>query len=94
MRRTRVLTLALVLLLASGAVALAVDGADVDWHVLGGGGGSAESGTVSLGATIGQPLAGLATGGDRTLCAGFWCLPTGGAGFPLRLPLVMRDHRS
>jgi alpha-L-arabinofuranosidase len=44
----------------------------IAFHVISGGGGTNSSGNIVLSGTLGQPVAGLATGGDYTLQAGFW----------------------
>jgi hypothetical protein len=51
-------------------------------------------GEYTLGGTVGQPDAGLLTGGDFTLGGGFWA---GGAlppaeGYEIYLPVVLRTH--
>ncbi len=44
----------------------------IESHVISGGGGTSSSGNIVLTGTIGQPVAGLSTGGDYQLNAGFW----------------------
>ena len=46
---------------------------DINWWVIGGGGGHAEAGIYALDATIGQPVAGKAADTGYELCSGFWC---------------------
>lgn len=57
---------------------------DVAWHTVDGGGTvAASAGTLTLGATIGQPDAGGPhAGGSFTLYSGFWAIAAGGAGGP------------
>ena len=47
-------------------------GEQVKWQVLSGGGGMTTIGTMKLGSTIGQAVAGPSAVGDYTLNAGFW----------------------
>ncbi len=83
----------LVLLLLLPAVALAQSGGgyDLTWNTIDGGGYTwSEGGGYSLGGTIGQPEAGMLSGGGYTLTGGFW----GGAAvsYRLYLPLVLRNY--
>jgi len=83
------LTLAALLLLASVALAQFGDGYDLTWSTVDGGGYTwSEGGPYSLGGTIGQPDAGVLSGGGYTLAGGFW----GGAAvrYGVYLPLVLR----
>ncbi len=70
MRRLIVPSALAALLLLAG-VALAVNGYDLSWHVISGGGGHAEGGTFSLDGGVIQP-AGAIGGGDYELQSGFW----------------------
>lgn len=99
MKRTAILlALAVLFLLASVSlrqsqdVALAQSGGDYDlsWSTIDGGGYTfSTGGNYSLGGAIGQPDAGLLTGGDYTLAGGFW----GGMGrYKVYLPLVLREN--
>jgi len=45
---------------------------DLSWSTINGGGGRSTSGTYTLEGTIGQPDAGLMSGGDYVLAGGFW----------------------
>lgn len=47
----------------------------VDWHTMDGGGGTSAGGAYAVSGTIGQPDAGVLSGGDYTLAGGFWVLP-------------------
>jgi hypothetical protein len=93
MRRWVLLLLGVgVLLLPVGLVGLAQDGYDLSWWTVDGGGQMYSlGGGYKLGGTIGQPDAGVLTGGGYTLGGGFW---RGGAvalpPFRVYLPLVMR----
>jgi hypothetical protein len=44
----------------------------IDWYTIDGGGGTSSGGPYTLSGTIGQPDAGLHTGGGYTLVGGFW----------------------
>jgi hypothetical protein len=46
---------------------------EIDWYVIGAGGGSDSAGGYTLKATIGQPLTGLNSADSVDLCSGFWC---------------------
>ncbi len=60
----------------------------VDWSVIAGGGGHAESGIYTLDGTIGQPVVGAASATTNEICSGFW---SGISTFAkLYLPLIMR----
>jgi hypothetical protein len=84
--------LAILLLLLAGTV-LAAGTYSIERHVLGGGGGRVTGGSYRLDHTVGQPVAGGASGGAYELCAGYWC----GEGSPaapehrIYLPVVTRD---
>jgi hypothetical protein len=94
-RRFMCLILA-VLLACLGAygVALAVGGQDVAWHVISGGGGRNGDGGHVLESSIGLPIAGYASTGDRSLCAGYWC----GVTWPTArrlfyMPIIVADRQ-
>ena len=79
-------------LLASVARAQSGGGYDLTWSTVDGGGATwSEGGGYSLGGTIGQPDAGVLSGGGYTLAGGFW---GGGAAarYGVYLPLVLRNH--
>ncbi|MCS7283698.1 MAG: hypothetical protein RMK65_06855 [Anaerolineae bacterium] len=83
--------LLLVLLCLTGGIVLAQSTpAIVRWHI-GGGGGTAIGGTASISGALGQAVAGLSSGGNITLQAGFW---TGRRQAKIYLPLVLRDYIS
>ena len=93
MRRWVVLLIvAGMLLLPVGLVGLAQGGYELSWWTVDGGGQMYSiGGGYQLGGTIGQPDAGVLTGGGYTLGGGFW---RGGAvtlpPFRVYLPLVRR----
>ena len=60
---------ALVLTMALGASA---QNYSIDWYTIDGGGGTSSGGPYTLSGTIGQPDAGVHTGGNYTLIGGFW----------------------
>ena len=94
MRKVLLLLLvACCLLLPLGLVGLAQGGYDLSWWTVDGGGQMYSiGGGYELGGTIGQPDAGVLTGGGYTLGGGFW---RGGAviGDTIRvyLPIVLRQ---
>lgn len=92
MKRTAILlALAVLLLLASVALAQSGNGYDLTWSTIDGGGYTfSTGGDYTLGGTVGQPDAGLLSGGDYTLAGGFW---GGGAiGHRIYLPLILRSY--
>ena len=87
-----ILTLALVLMLAAGGLALANDGPQPARHVLGGGASNSTAPGITLRATLGQPFVGVVSspsGDDVTLGQGFWGL---GARYHTYLPLLFRGY--
>ena len=92
MRQTTLfLALTALLLVASVALAQSGGGYDLTWSTIDGGGATwSEGGGYSLGGTIGQPDAGVLSGGGYTLAGGFW----GGAvaRYGIYLPLVLRNY--
>ncbi len=98
MRRRTIFLAVLVVLLAVSLpraqrgdwTAVALNGYDLSWWTVDGGGGAAEGGAFTLAGTAGQPDAGVVSGGTYTLGGGFW---GGGAlarGYELFLPLILR----
>jgi hypothetical protein len=59
------------LVMASGPAAMAQP-FTIDWYTIDGGGGTSTGGAFSLSGTIGQPDAGVMSGGTFTLTGGFW----------------------
>ncbi len=79
----------LLLLAASHALAQSGGGYDLSWTTIDGGGYTfSTGGAYSLGGTLGQPDAGVLSGGNFTLTGGFW----GGAAGPhsIYLPIMLR----
>lgn len=59
------------ILATSASLATAAD-FSIDWFTVDGGGGTSTGGVFSLSGTIGQPDAGVMSGGPFTLVGGFW----------------------
>ena len=81
---------AALLFLPALALAQSGGGYDLTWSTIDGGGYTfSEGGGYSLGGTVGQPDAGVLSGGGYTLVGGFW----GGAAarYGVYLPLVLRN---
>jgi hypothetical protein len=81
------------LLVTSVALAQSGDGYDLSWSTMDGGGYTFSSGgDYELGGTAGQHDAGCASGGDYTVCGGFW--PGSGAekDYYGYLPLILRRY--
>jgi len=62
------------LLLAFALSAALAQTYSIDWSTLDGGGGTSTGGVYSVSGTIGQPDAGVMSGGNYTLEGGFWGL--------------------
>ena len=86
-RTTVLVTIALLLIVST---ALARSGYDLSWWTVDGGGGTASGGSYTLVGTIGQPDAGILTGGDYTLGGGFWGGGAVAAEYNVYLPLVLK----
>jgi len=98
-RAATLLALATLLLLASVALRQAQDvalaqsggGYDLTWNTVDSGGATFSSGgNYSLGGAIGQPDAGVLSGGDYTLACGFW--GSGAVEYNIYLPLILRTY--
>jgi hypothetical protein len=72
----------LAVLVVVGAASANGSGPSVDWWVISGGGAPSSGGNVTLNDTLGQPVAGDASGGSVTLHAGYW---------PCNLPAAVSD---
>jgi len=87
------LALITLLLLTSVARAQSGGGYDLTWNTIDGGGYTwSEGGGYSLGGTVGQPDAGVLSGGGYTLAGGFWGGIAEAAGYRIYLPLVLKGH--
>lgn len=64
----------------------------LDWYTMDGGGGLSSAGDYTLHGTIGQPDAGLVSGGDYVEAGGFWTFEVTVVGIEFRvyLPVVRR----
>ncbi|HSM58053.1 MAG TPA: hypothetical protein VK879_17995 [Candidatus Sulfomarinibacteraceae bacterium] len=60
------------LLLGGGSLTRAGAGYSLAWWTVDGGGGSSSAGQLSLSGTVGQPDAGMLSGGAYELRGGFW----------------------
>ncbi len=67
--KTTLAGLALVLFTTTSAFA---QNYSIDWFTIDGGGGTSTGGVYSVSGTIGQPDAGVLTGGNYSLVGGFW----------------------
>jgi len=61
-----------VLLLAAAVTAAKGQNYSINWYSIDGGGGTSTGGVYTVSGTIGQPDAGLMSGGNYTLQGGFW----------------------
>jgi hypothetical protein len=84
--------LALLALLLFVWLALAQGDYDVSWWQVDGGGGRGSGGPYTIVGTIGQPEAGMLTGGGYTLGGGFWGGGAVARGFRVYLPLTLRGY--
>jgi hypothetical protein len=86
---------ALTLLLIGVAMVYAQtgNGYDLTWNTVDGGGHTfSTGGDYILGGTVGQPDAGLMTGGEYTLSGGFWHGGVAAAEYRIYLPLILRNY--
>lgn len=92
MKRIMIVMTVLALLLLTGvALAQTGGGYDLTWNSIDGGGYMfSTGGGYSLGGTMGQPDAGLLSGGGYTLAGGFW----GGAlaEYRIYLPVLLKNY--
>ena len=88
----RAMALAALALLLALTTAQALDGPEANWHTVDGGGGTlVVAGDLSLSGTIGQPDAGLLTGGGYSLGGGFWGGGRLSPEYKTYLPLILRE---
>jgi hypothetical protein len=59
-----ILSILIVLITLVVAPVMAAGSIEIDWYVIGSGGGSATGGDYTLNGTIGQPVVGLCSGAD------------------------------
>jgi hypothetical protein len=86
--KPRIAILILIVLLLVAGIGYAADGLVISRHLLGGGGGTVQSGSFAVHASIGQAVAGQSEISPYRLESGFW--PGGGARYRVRLPLIQR----
>jgi hypothetical protein len=79
-------TILLLVVSALSAAALAADGLDLSWWLIGGG-SAVSAGAISLGGGVGQGVAGEVESGQTGMCSGFWCAPPGQQ---VHLPVVLK----
>jgi hypothetical protein len=92
MRKTILISSLLIALLVvtTSALAQAGGGYDLTWSTIDGGGTTfSAGGSYSLGGTIGQPDAGVLSGGAYTLNGGLWSGAR--ANYRVYLPLILRS---
>jgi hypothetical protein len=87
-RRTIACVMLAALLLATAGALAQSNGFDLSWFTADGGGGASQGGSFVVAGTIGQPDAGVMTGGPFLLEGGYWT----GVGGPISvfLPIVRR----
>jgi hypothetical protein len=91
MKRTAMLLVSCLAMLALASTASAQGGYDISWWTVSGGGHTFSSGdSYTLGGTIGQPATGIMLGGSYGLDGGFWprVIPV----YPVYVPVVMRNY--
>jgi hypothetical protein len=64
--------LTLIIILVFSPVLLLAQTYQIDWYVIGSGGGHSASGSYQLDGTIGQPIVGKSSSSNYSLDAGFW----------------------
>ncbi len=91
--KVQIVTLVLALLLAATGLALTDDGAALPRSVLGAGTSDSSGDSVTLRATLGQPLVGgIADGGGQVaLGQGFWHGIWAAGTYEVYLPIAVRD---
>lgn len=82
--------MALSILLGCTLTAVNAQNYAIAWFTIDGGGGTSSGGAYSLSGTIGQPEAGMMTGGSYTLQGGFWSVV--GAVQTTNAPLLSIEH--
>jgi hypothetical protein len=95
-QKQRIIVLAVtVLLLAFGAVVLAQTSAgfNLEWHVIGGGGGESGSADYRIHGTIGQSVTSPPAAGSAgfVVNSGYWSGNTGSAGTTIYLPAILKN---
>ena len=83
-----ILALMLALFLAVASMALANGNSKLSRWVLSGGASDSAAGSVTLHATLGQPVVGAVSSGEITLGQGYWYSTA--PGYRIYLPLILR----
>jgi len=84
-------TLLLLLLCLAGGVALAQGTPVINRWIIGGGGGTATGGNVSLSSALGQALAGPSSGGNVSISVGFWTGGVASVDREVYLPMIVKN---
>jgi hypothetical protein len=77
------------LLLAGVVLAQSSPSFDLSWHVLGGGGGRADSTHYAMNGTVGQAAVGFSDSASYGMQGGYW---QNWPGHHVYLPLIVRSH--
>jgi hypothetical protein len=78
--------LLLLIIVAGFPLAVQAQNYQIDWWVIGSGGGTSSSASYQLSGTIGQPIVGVSTSANYRLEAGFWVGTAPGGGGCAYLP--------
>jgi len=84
------LTVLICLIILFSTPVMAAGIIEIDWYVIGSGGGSTTGGDYTLSGTIGQPVIGNASHANFDLCSGFWCKVVDY--YKTILPLILRNY--
>lgn len=92
MKMMHILILTVLSLVLLTVAASSLDLSAIDWWVMAGGGGpTSNDGSVTLNATLGQPIASTClNSGDVRLQSGYWSTGRTACGGAIYLPLVSR----
>ncbi|MCP4541950.1 MAG: hypothetical protein GY832_32885 [Chloroflexi bacterium] len=90
-RNTFLMTLVVLLLLASSALAMSSDNYRLDWFtpMTGSGGQGLSSANYAANFSVGQTAVGASSSANYEGCLGYWCRAD--TGHYIYLPLVLRD---
>jgi len=78
------------MLIVTAAIAYAQAGSVIPRWLIGGGGGQASSGSVSIIWALGQPVGGVASSGGSGICSGFWCGGPNVVSVRIYLPSILK----
>jgi hypothetical protein len=88
-RLTFLISLVILLLLASSVLAMSSDNYRLDWFTLmTGSGGKTSSTNYAVNFTVGQTVIGATSGASYEACLGYWCGT--GTEHKIYLPLILR----